>query len=249
MARSDETRKAILDAAEKLFSQAGFHGVSMRSIAVEAGVPQGLLHYHFVNKEGLFEAVFARRVVPLVEQRLALLRRCLSEASGAQPRLEEILEAFFRPLLDLGHEEAGVHYSRLIALVVNATDPRSRALTRRYFDGMAREYVAALRQAVPGLAADDAFWGYFFIMGAGIVSIARSGRIEDLSGRLCRSDDPDAVLARVVPYCAAGLRALAGAGCERARPVAPSTVESPVDEPSANESTVTELRTRRKRHA
>lgn len=210
--KSEDTRKAILDAAEKLFSQAGFHGVSMRAIAVEAGVPQGLLHYHFGNKEGLFDAVLARRVIPLVERRVALLERRLAEARGGRPGIEAIVDAFFRPLMELGREEAGLHYSRLIAMVVNATDPRSRDLTRRYFDTMAKNYIAAIRRALPGLDEADAAWGYYFLMGAGIVSIARSGRIEDLSEGACRADDIDAVLARVVPYCAAGLRGIAGAG-------------------------------------
>lgn len=208
MTKAEDTRRTILDAAEKLFSQAGYNGVPMRAIAADAGVPQGLLHYHFGTKEGLYEAVFARRVEPLVERRLTLLRQCLAKSQKRCPDLEGVMEAFFRPLLELGREEAGVHYSRLIAQVVNATDPLSRNLTRRYFDGMATEYIAALRQALPGLSEADAAWGYFFIMGAGIVSIARSGRIEDLSKGVCRSDDLDAILVRVVPYCAAGLRAL-----------------------------------------
>lgn len=222
MAKGEDTRRVILDAAEKLFSQAGFHGVSMRAIAVEAGVPQGLLHYHFGNKEGLFEAVLARRVVPLVERRVALLEHRLDEAPGGRPSLDAIVDAFFRPLLELGREEAGIHYSRLIAMVVNATDPRSRDLTRRYFDAMAKRYIAAIRQALPDLGEADAAWGYFFLMGAGIVSIARSGRIEDLSDGACRADDTDTVLARVVPYCAAGLRGIATAAKDAADITKPS---------------------------
>ena len=54
-------RSAILDAAEAVFSHSGYDGASMRMIANEAGVAQALLHYHFQNKDRLFEAVFERR--------------------------------------------------------------------------------------------------------------------------------------------------------------------------------------------
>ena len=54
-------RDRILDAAELTFSEDGFSGAGMKAIATRAEVAQGLLHYHFQNKEGLYAAVIARR--------------------------------------------------------------------------------------------------------------------------------------------------------------------------------------------
>lgn len=50
-------RQRLIDAAEIEFSQKGFDGASVLSIASRAGVKQPLLNYHFGSKEGLWRAV------------------------------------------------------------------------------------------------------------------------------------------------------------------------------------------------
>ena len=56
----DAVRKALIEAAARLFAQRGFGNVSVREIAAEAGVNHGLVHRHFGSKEGLVTAVFIR---------------------------------------------------------------------------------------------------------------------------------------------------------------------------------------------
>ena len=56
-ARSQPTRERILDAAERLFAQRGFYGVSVREITGAASVDVALASYHFGNKQGVLEAV------------------------------------------------------------------------------------------------------------------------------------------------------------------------------------------------
>jgi TetR/AcrR family transcriptional regulator len=52
----------ILDVAEKVFSELGFDGASTRTISGEAGVNMAMLNYYFGSKEGLFLAVFNRKI-------------------------------------------------------------------------------------------------------------------------------------------------------------------------------------------
>lgn len=52
----------ILDVAEKVFSEQGYDGASTRSISGEAGVNMAMLNYYFGSKEGLFLAVFDRKI-------------------------------------------------------------------------------------------------------------------------------------------------------------------------------------------
>lgn len=52
-ARSEGTRKRILDAAMELASSDGFQGVSVARIADRAGVAVGILNYHFGSKSQL----------------------------------------------------------------------------------------------------------------------------------------------------------------------------------------------------
>src|SRR4051812_39086145 len=52
----------ILDVAERVFSDKGFDGASTRLISGEAGVNMAMLNYYFGSKEGLFLAVFHRKI-------------------------------------------------------------------------------------------------------------------------------------------------------------------------------------------
>ena len=52
-----ENEKIILEAAEKVFSEAGFGGATMQLIADVAGLPKANLHYYFPTKESLYRQV------------------------------------------------------------------------------------------------------------------------------------------------------------------------------------------------
>ncbi|GFN31389.1 TetR/AcrR family transcriptional regulator [Paenibacillus xylaniclasticus] len=53
----DERRMAIMQAAYRLFGKVGYVKATMKDIAAEAGVAQGLIGYHFGTKEALLVAV------------------------------------------------------------------------------------------------------------------------------------------------------------------------------------------------
>jgi len=61
-----------------------------------------------------------------------------------------------------------------------------------------------LKQAMPDCSDEDLFWGYPFVSGALMLTLARTGRIDKLSGGLCRSDDYAAVKARMATFMAGG---------------------------------------------
>lgn len=52
-----ENEKLILEAAEKVFAEAGFGGATMQLIADVAGLPKANLHYYFPTKESLYRQV------------------------------------------------------------------------------------------------------------------------------------------------------------------------------------------------
>jgi len=61
-----------------------------------------------------------------------------------------------------------------------------------------------LKKALPDCAEGDIFWGYHFVTGALTLTLARTGRIDRLSGGLCKSDDYAAVKERMASFMAAG---------------------------------------------
>lgn len=73
-----QTRRQLLDAAERLFAAHGLEGVSLRSIVREAGQRnQSALQYHFGDRDGLLAAIQERRVAQLEKKRRALLEQAL----------------------------------------------------------------------------------------------------------------------------------------------------------------------------
>lgn len=52
-----ENERVILEAAEKVFAEAGFGGATMQLIADLAGLPKANLHYYFPTKEALYRQV------------------------------------------------------------------------------------------------------------------------------------------------------------------------------------------------
>jgi AcrR family transcriptional regulator len=58
-ARGEDTRKRLLDAATRLFSERGFEGVTTREIAADANTTLPSIPHHFGSKEGLYQAVIA----------------------------------------------------------------------------------------------------------------------------------------------------------------------------------------------
>jgi AcrR family transcriptional regulator len=216
---SHSTRKRILDAAEKLFADRGFHGVSVREIAREAEVDVALISYHCGRKTDLFETVFLRRAEMLNQERRAMLAACRADAAPEPPSVEAIIDAFTHPLLNRSARgSAGwKHYFALVAQVNNSPELAPIGMTK-FFDPLVQEFIAALREALPGAAEEDIFWSYHFLSGALTLTFAETGRIDKLSGGVCRSSDLDSVHKRLVPYAAAGFRRLCGEGSSAEQP-------------------------------
>jgi AcrR family transcriptional regulator len=59
-AKHAERARRIEDAALKLFTRRGFHGVGIRDIAEEAGVSLGNIYNHFSGKEPIFASLVER---------------------------------------------------------------------------------------------------------------------------------------------------------------------------------------------
>lgn len=203
-----ETLEQIVDAAEYLFSKHGLHGVTLREVAQRVGVHTTLLHYYFDDKRQLFEAVFARRAGITSGRRMAALEAYEAEA-GAHPTVEGALHAFLDTDLDLYFEggEAWMNYAAFGARVSNT--PEGAALMDVHFDPVVLKLVSILKRALPDTPEADIFWGYHFVTGALMNTLAHTGRIDRLSGGLCRSDDFMAVKARMAKFMAAGFLALA----------------------------------------
>ena len=206
------TRDRILDAAEKLFAQKGFEGVSVRQIMSGADADVSLAYYHFKSKRDLFDQVMLRRVEYLNEIRLQALTEVEERHPDDAPTVEEIIGAFTQPLMQLlaDDHDKWSHYYQLIAQINNSPD-QGGVLMSRYFDPLVSRFIEALRKALPNCDDEDLYWSYHFLSGALTLTFAETGRIDNLSGGICSSKDIAAINERMHVFLAAGFRKL----CEK----------------------------------
>ncbi len=203
-----ETMEQILDAAEDLFSQHGLYGVTLKDVAKQVGVHHTLLNYYFADKKALFDTVFARRAVVTSERRMKALDE-YDAACGGKPSVEGALHAFLDTDLDtyINGGEGWKNYAKLGAQVAN-TPEWGADLMDQHFDPVVLRLIELLKKALPDCAPEDIFWGYHFVTGALMLTLARTGRIDKLSGGLAHSDDFVAVKERMATFMAAGFRAI-----------------------------------------
>lgn len=205
-----ETMEQILDEAEYLFSVHGFHGVTLKSIAKRVGVHHTLVNYYFDDKETLFNKVFSRRAAVTSELRIKALETYDKETDG-KPTVQGALHAFLDTDLDLYIQggESWKNFGSLGAQIANS--PRRGAqLMDAHFEPVVLKLIELLKKALPDCSDEDIFWGYHFVSGALLLTLARTGRIDKLSGGICESDDFEAVKARMARFMAAGFLEVCG---------------------------------------
>src|ERR1700734_54601 len=86
-AKSEATRKRILDAALKIFRERGFNAATMREIAAAAGMSLGAAYYYFDSKDSLVMAFYEQaqqEMTPKIEE-------ILSESGTLEERLRGII--------------------------------------------------------------------------------------------------------------------------------------------------------------
>lgn len=162
-----DTRERILDVSERLFAQRGLDNVSIRDITGAAGANLGAVNYHFTNKEGLIEAIFERRLVPINRERMALLDELEQLQPPAEPSVEQILLAIIRPVLrDVYCQNQGRAFMKLIGRSLSEPHPVVGQLLKRHFDPLCDRINAMLLKALPHLNPGEVFWRMKFTFGA-----------------------------------------------------------------------------------
>jgi AcrR family transcriptional regulator len=79
----------ILDAAIAVMAEHGYHGTSIRDIAMRAGVSPAALYHHFASKQQLLATIMERGIEALLQRSRAAL-----DAAGERPadRLRALVE-------------------------------------------------------------------------------------------------------------------------------------------------------------
>ncbi len=87
--RADETRRLLLDAAQDVFAERGYHQAGMDQIVQAAERSKGAAYFHFPSKRDIFEAVLQR----LADRLEAKVEKALAGQPAAVARLQIALGA------------------------------------------------------------------------------------------------------------------------------------------------------------
>ncbi|HSI59319.1 MAG TPA: TetR family transcriptional regulator [Ideonella sp.] len=193
----------ILLAAERLFASRGFHGVSIRDIADEAGVPLALVGYYYGPKVELYHAIYRERA-GYIEERLRSLAAAQREAPAGE-LLEAIVSAFVLPVLKVAGSGEGRNFLRLLSRGIADHLAEDEPIIRELFDPLAHAFIDAMTAAVPQATRGQIAWCYQFALGA-VLHHVIDRRIERLSLGQNQPGDGEAAGPLLVPFIAHGIR-------------------------------------------
>ena len=209
---SQDTREAILDAAEDLFADQGFDKTSLREITGRAGVNLAAVNYHFGSKEALISAVLERIVAPINAERMALLDELEGRYPDGDYPLEELVAVFIVPPLRAADDDTRMSGRRmdLVSHVYADKRPVTRQLLFRQFGEIFERFHALFVRVLPEIPREEIPWRIQFIVGAMIHMmrvVVDPASPERMMPHLERPSTVESLAGHLVPFVVAGLRA------------------------------------------
>ncbi len=96
---SAATRRDLLGAAERLFTEQGYAATSLDAIVADASVTKGALYHHFSSKQAVFEAVFTQ----IDEESARLIHRSVDAEEDPWAQAGAGLRVFLQTVRDPGY--------------------------------------------------------------------------------------------------------------------------------------------------
>jgi AcrR family transcriptional regulator len=186
---SAATQKKLLDTAERLFSRWGYAAVSIRDVTSTAGMRVANVSYYFGNKQNLYYEVLRRRAEPLSYLRLQRISAARSLKGNRQLKLRALVAAFTDPALELS-QSGNAGWKNFFALIGQvAFTGFSVPQVYEFFNEPARQLMAAIHELYPSAKTADIQAATLLLIGAYLMVIAETGRIETFpDGRFSSSD-------------------------------------------------------------
>lgn len=197
-----ETADRILDAAESLFAQHGYHGVTLRQITRAAKVNLAAVNYHYYDKPSLYVRILSRSLAPINRTRLELLDSAEARANHGLVPLPEIIDALARPAF---HSKDTTD-TRLLGRLLTERHPFTDSLIVSEFQPSMARFGQAIRLHTPTLRPQDFLWRLSFVIGALHHSLASLHDMKSLTQGICRDEDAEAALENYITFATAALK-------------------------------------------
>ena len=208
-ALAPDTKSRILNAAEKLFAETGIESTSLRQITGAAQVNLASVNYHFQSKDELVRAVYLRRLRPANQARIERLDRLEEQYGGEGIPLEELLDAFYRPMLDLWSEleVSGISIGKILGRIYTEFSSVIEDIWVTEMREVAMRFSQAFARSLPHLTPTEAFWRMHFSVGVMAHTMAGAKKIQALSNGAIDPTDHELTLRQIVAYVKAGMLA------------------------------------------
>lgn len=186
-------RERLIEAARALFSERGFHGVSIRDVAGAVGVTPAAIYYHFPDKEQLYLAVIAA----VYHDRIpALIDEAVAEGDPWQ-RMERLVAGM------VAMNIADPQLLRLSQWILLDTDP---ARQQKLGENVVRPFVAAVARLAADLGGGhDPQQLALSVMGLVMFPFHAAGVTAHLPGYRPPTADPDSLARHVMQLLRDGL--------------------------------------------
>ena len=197
----------LVEAAEKLFAEKGFEAVSVRDITKEAGANVAAVNYHFGSRDGLVLAVMSRYLTPVNQERLAELEK-VERNSGGQPAIEDVLEAYVRPLVaHVGRSELSEKlYCKLVGRIFGEQGVEVPADIQNQTRNLIERFTKAMGKALPNYNQEELIWRLHFVAGGLIHLLTHTDFLYRVAAPACGTPSVETTIARFIQFSADGLR-------------------------------------------
>ncbi len=188
----------------------GYAATSLRMITAKAEVNLAAVNYHFGSKDALIREVFERRLGPLNSARIAHLDELELGACGGPLTIEQIMEAIVAPALQVSRNPlgGGAVFLRLLGRAFSEPADSMREILPAQYRQVVVRFKEALVRALPEIPDQELTWRMHFMFGALSYSLAGNDALKLIATcNLEGVDEPEAIIRRLVPFLAAGLRA------------------------------------------
>ncbi|MCG8453022.1 MAG: TetR/AcrR family transcriptional regulator [Spirochaetales bacterium] len=132
MARTNESRQRILDAAERVFARKGYFASSTDEIAREADVAKGTLYYNFKSKGEIFETLVAEGLNHLNRE----IESALSNEVSVKSHLSDLVQIHVRFATDFP-DFTRILLSEMSSGLDDGVQVRVEAIRGRYIQRLA----------------------------------------------------------------------------------------------------------------
>ena len=198
-----DTKQKILDTAERLIGDQGYAATSLRNIIGEAGVNLAAVHYHFGSKEDLLDQVILRKAAAVNAERMALLEGLEAKAGGRALPVEEVLGAFFEPMIRAG--SGSPQFVKLMGrLYAEGLIP---TIVAKHFQPTFARFVQTLRRSLPHLTEVELLSRLQFMIGAMSHAVCGPRQFASPPGAASDAQDFVRTMQRLVVFLIGGLQA------------------------------------------